>query len=72
MMETRQPHDLTLPLEDLLRDTPPQDMVQLRQDLHRLCDRLQAQGHDVPERLVRLDKALQEATIEAQFDNMPV
>ncbi len=69
---TKTPHDLTRPIEDLLRDTPAQDMVQLHQDLHRLCDNLQAQGLDVPERLLRLDKQLQEAAIEAQFDNMPI
>lgn len=59
-------------LEAAIRATPPAARRALQADLHRLCDRLSREGHELPERLLALDRSLTEAVVEAQFDNLPV
>jgi hypothetical protein len=79
MMTNQTTHDLPQalirPIDDLearIRSLVPQDRLELRDDLHRLCDRLEREGYAVPERLRNLEIALDDAACEAQFDNMPV
>lgn len=59
-------------LEAKIRATPPAARCALQPDLHRVCDRLSREGHELPERLRALDRNLTEAVVEAQFDNLPV
>jgi hypothetical protein len=69
------PTALMRPIDDIearIRATPPQERLELRADLQRLCQRLERAGYVVPERLRNLDLALGDAAIEAQFDNMPI
>ncbi len=68
-------HDLTHPLaeiEAMIRATPVEARGQLRADLQSLCNRLDREGYDMPERLANLNRMLADAAVEAQFDNLPV
>lgn len=69
------PDSLSDPIHDIevrIKATPPEDRQSLQVDLHRLCQRLEDEGYEVPERLRLLDSLLTDAVTEAQFDNMPV
>lgn len=69
------PKDLQGSITDLeaqIRAMGPDQRVELQQDLHRLCDKLEREGYDVPDRLRALDRILAETMVEALFDNLPV
>ena len=68
-------HDLYTEAEQLeqrLRGACQDTRLALRPSVSRVIDRMKAQGVQVPPRLRRLDAALCEDAVEAQFDNMPV
>jgi hypothetical protein len=74
-MTEQLPDTLSDPIHDIevrIKATPPEEREHLQADLHRLCQRLQDEGYEVPERLRLLDRLLTDAVTEAQFDNMPV
>lgn len=55
-------------LENACLDT----RLALQPSVSKIVDRMRRQGIHVPSRLRRLDSALCEDAMEAQFDNMPV
>ncbi len=59
-------------LEQRLRGACLNTRLALQPSVSRVIDRMKAQGVQVPPRLRRLDAALCEDAVEAQFDNMPV
>lgn len=59
-------------LEMKLRNANLETRLALRPSVSEVIDRMRAQGIDVPSRFKRLDAALFEDAIEAQFDNLPV
>lgn len=74
-MTHKLPDDLTRPLaeiETIIKATPADQLSQLQVDLQALCDRLDYEGYELPERLANLNKMLTDAEVEAQFDNLPV
>lgn len=74
-MPHKLPHDLIHPLaeiEAMIRATPAEARSQLRADLQSLCNRLNREGYELPERLANLNRMLTDAAVEAQFDNLPV
>ncbi|MFT7594710.1 MAG: hypothetical protein ACI8R4_002034 [Paracoccaceae bacterium] len=46
--------------------------LKLQPEFSQFLARMQAQGQNVPARLLRLDAALCQEVVEARFDNMPV
>lgn len=69
------PQNLSRPIADLesrIGSLAFEDRLELRDDLQRLCARLEREGYAVPDRLRALAAALDEAAGEGQFDNLPV
>ena len=59
-------------LEQELRNASLDTRLALQPSVSKVVDRMRQQGMQVPSRLRRLDAALCEDAIEAQFDNLPV
>ena len=59
-------------LADKLSTLPEEDVAIYHEQLHALVLKARAVGIPLTDRLNQLDERLQEAAIEAQFDNMPV
>lgn len=59
-------------LERRIENLPDEKYHLVQKDLHNLVECMLKAGLEPPGRVLRLDKALMEAAIEAQFDNMPV
>ncbi|WP_209505776.1 MULTISPECIES: hypothetical protein [unclassified Ruegeria] len=59
-------------LERKLVNAGLETRLALQPSVSKIVDRMRQQGMEVPSRLRRLDAALCEDAIEAQFDNLPV
>lgn len=59
-------------LEQKLHGASLETRLALQPSVSAVIDRMRAQGVHVPSRLRRLDAALFEDAVEAQFDNIPV
>lgn len=59
-------------LESRISGADQDQRLALQPQFSAVLARLKNQGMAVPQRLQRLDAALAEEAIEAQFDNMPV
>jgi len=59
-------------LEQRLQDACLDTRLALQPSVSSVVQRMRQQGMHVPSRLRRLDAALCEDAIEAQFDNLPV
>lgn len=59
-------------LEQKLQGACLDTRLALQPNVSKVLDRMRARGVQIPSRLRRLDAALCEDAIEAQFDNMPV
>lgn len=59
-------------LERKLVNAGLETRLALQLSVSKIVDRMRQQGMEVPSRLRRLDAALCEDAIEAQFDNLPV
>lgn len=59
-------------LETRIAGADQQQRLALQPDFSAVLARLKEAGAQVPQRLRRLDAALNDEVLEAQFDNMPV
>ncbi|PIE12215.1 MAG: hypothetical protein CSA70_10800 [Rhodobacterales bacterium] len=59
-------------LEDRIEAVPSDKHHVFQAELHGLIERMRNAGVAIPDRVRRMDAALTEDAIEAQFDNMPV
>ncbi|WP_170473396.1 hypothetical protein [Ruegeria arenilitoris] len=59
-------------LEKMLHGACLDTRLELQPSVSKVLDRMRAQRVQIPSRLRRLDAALCEDAIEAQFDNIPV
>ncbi|WP_170782796.1 hypothetical protein [Ruegeria lacuscaerulensis] len=59
-------------LEEKLQGACLETRLALQPSVTKVIDRMRQQGVHVPSRLRRLDAALCEDAMEAQFDNLPV
>ncbi|GGH22563.1 hypothetical protein SAMN05444007_102228 [Cribrihabitans marinus] len=59
-------------LEQTLATAPLAKRIALQPEFSRVIHRMRVDGMRVPSRLQRLDAALCDEAVEAQFDNMPV
>lgn len=59
-------------LEQRLQNACLDTRLALQPSVSKVVERMRQQGMHVPSRLRRLDAALCEDAIEAQFDNLPV
>ncbi|KAA0920267.1 hypothetical protein FLO80_03895 [Aquicoccus porphyridii] len=59
-------------LERRIENLPDEKYRLVQKDLHNLVECMLKAGLEPPERVIHLEKALMDAAIEAQFDNMPV
>ncbi|MGE4326979.1 MAG: hypothetical protein AB7E21_12875 [Pseudodonghicola sp.] len=68
-------HDLVQAAERLeknLTGACAKTRLRLQPEFSQVLSRLQEKGQDVPTRLRRLERALTDEALEAQFDNMPI
>lgn len=59
-------------LEQAVVACAPSAREEVRKRLHAMIEKLEAEGHPVPQRLHELDEMLTDASVEDRFDNMPV
>lgn len=59
-------------LERKLHGASLETRLALQPSVTKVIERMRAQGMSVPSRFRRLDAALIEDVVEAQFDNMPI
>lgn len=59
-------------LEERLKGACLETRLALQPSVTKVIDRMRQQGMHIPSRLRRLDAALCEDAMEAQFDNLPV
>lgn len=59
-------------LEQKLAGACANRRLELQPQFSKVIARLTDEGHQVPQRLRRLDAALTQEAVEAQFDNMPI
>ncbi|WP_424832952.1 hypothetical protein [Ruegeria sp.] len=59
-------------LEQKLQNACLDTRLALQPSVSKVLDRMRERGVQIPSRLRRLDAALCEDALEAQFDNMPV
>lgn len=59
-------------LEHQIESADAEDRLKLQPEFSRVLERLTAERKKVPSRLRRLEAALTDEAVEAQFNNMPV
>jgi len=59
-------------LEQRIAGASCAERLKLQPEFSKILARMKIEGQTVPKRLRRLDAALCEEAVEAQFDNMPV